>query len=50
MFSMLIFEACAYDFLLDGIIGLPLFDVAGLGEEVDLGALEVTGVKHNEIH
>jgi len=26
------------------------FDVAGLGEEVDLGALEVTGMKHNETH
>jgi len=39
MSSMLIFKAYIYDFLLDGVVGLSLFDVAGLGKEVDLEAL-----------
>lgn len=50
MSLMLIFKACAYNFLLDDVIGLSLFDVAGSGEEVNLRALEVTGMKHNEMH
>ena len=50
MSSMLIFEACIYDFLLDSVISLPLFDIAGLGNGVDLEALGATGVKNNEIH
>ena len=45
MFSMLIFKACVYNFLLDDIISLLLFDIARLGDKVDLGALEATGVK-----
>jgi len=50
MSSMLIFEACIYDFLLDSVISLPLFDIAGSGNKVDLEALGATGVKNNEIH
>ena len=48
--SILIFEACAYNSLLDNVIGLPLFDVARSGDGVNLGALGATGVKHNETH
>lgn len=48
--SILIFEAYAYNSLLDDVIGLPLFDVAGSGDRVDLEALGATGVKHNEMH
>ena len=48
--SILIFEACTYNSLLDDVIGLPLFYVARSGDGVNLGALGATGVKHNETH
>jgi len=48
--SILIFEACAYNSLLDDVIGLYLFDMARSGDRVDLGALGITGVKHNETY
>ena len=48
---MLISEVYIYNFLfLMGLVNLSIFDLAKLEEEVDLEALEATGVNHNEIH
>lgn len=51
MFSTLVFKAYAYNFLLlMGLVNLLMFNLARLGDGVDLGALEATGVKHDKIH
>ena len=48
MSSILIFKAYIYDFLLlIETADLLLFSLAGLGEGVDLGALEATKVKYD---
>jgi len=47
----LVFEAYAYNFLLlMGSVNLLMFNLAGLEEGVDLGALGATGVKCDETH
>ena len=53
MFSMLIFEVCVYDFLLNGFVSLFLFDMTGLVERLDLGMLGTVVeflTKHEETH
>ena len=47
----LVFEAYVYDFLLlIGLVNLLMFNLARLGERVDLEALEATSMKCNEMH
>ena len=51
MSSVLVFEAYVYDFLLlMRLVDLLMFNLARLGEGVDLGALGATGVKYDEIY
>ena len=49
--STLVYEACVYNFLLlMGSVNLLMFNLARLGEEVDLKALGATGIKYDKTH
>ena len=49
--SILVFKAYVYNFLfLIGSVDLLMFNLARLGDEVDLGTLETTGVKCDETY
>ena len=45
--SMLIYEACTYNFLLVSTVDLLVFNLTVSGEKVDLRALEATKVKYD---
>lgn len=49
--SILVFKACVYNFLfLMGSVDLLMFNLARLGDGVDLGTLETTSVKCDKTH
>jgi len=49
--SILVFKVCVYNFLfLMGSVDLLMFNLARLGDGVDLGTWEATSVKYDETH